>query len=75
MKTVNEFPIHSYGWQELTVLYSPLLTPESAAKRLVKWVNLNAALIAALCQAGWRKGARVFTPLQVEVIVRFLGEP
>ena len=35
---VNEFEIRSYGWQELAVLYGPDLMPESAGKRLSKWV-------------------------------------
>ena len=36
---VNEFEIRSYGWQELAVLYGPDLMPESAGKRLSKWVG------------------------------------
>lgn len=75
MKTIHGFSIHSYGWQELARLYSPTLTPASAAKRLASWVNLSDALVAALIAAGWRKGLRTLTPLQVEIIVRFLGEP
>ena len=36
---LNEFEVRSYGWQELAVLYGPDLMPESAGKRLSKWVG------------------------------------
>ena len=41
---VNEFEIRSYGWQELAVLYGPDLMPESAGKRLSKWVGADPVL-------------------------------
>lgn len=73
---LNEnFIIRAYGWQELAILYAPDLTPESAAKRLTAWVNVNPALPQALEAVGWRKGQRVLTPLQVKTIVDYIGEP
>lgn len=72
---INEFQIRSYGWQELAVLYGTGLTPESAAKRLSKWVASNAALLGELERHGWKKGKKTLTPIQVQVIVRFLGAP
>lgn len=74
MKT-NEFQFKSYGWQELAVLYGAELTPESAAKRLGKWVAANESLYRELEHHGWKKGKKTLTPIQVQVIVRFLGEP
>ncbi len=71
----NNFKIRAYGWQELAILYAPDLTPESAAKRLSTWVKLNEELTRALQQAGWRRGQRVLTPLQVQRITEYLGEP
>lgn len=73
--TTNEFQIRSYGWQELAVLYGTELTPESAAKRLSKWVAGNASLFCELERHGWKKGKKTLTPIQVQTIVRFLGEP
>lgn len=73
--TVHEFKIKSYGWQELAVLYGADLTPESAGKRLANWVSVNPSLNRELQANGWQKGKRTLTPLQVETIVRFLGEP
>lgn len=73
---LNEnFIIRAYGWQELAILYAPDLTPESAAKRLTAWVNVNPTLPQALEAVGWRKGQRVLTPLQVRTIVDYIGEP
>lgn len=69
------FKTRAYGWQELAILYAPDLTPESAAKRLTAWVNVNPALPQALKVVGWRKGQRVLTPLQVQTIVDYIGEP
>ena len=45
---INSFEIRSYGWQELAILYAPDLTPESAAKRLSTWVQINPTLLTAL---------------------------
>lgn len=72
---INEFKIRSYGWQELGMLYGPNLTKESAGRRLTTWVNKHEELRNTLIDKGWRKGARVLTPVQVGVIVSFLGEP
>ena len=73
--TINEFKIRAYGWQELAVCYAPNLTPESAGKRLSAWVKQNHGLSEALQQTGWRRGQRVLTPLQVQRVVEYLGEP
>ena len=59
---VNEFEIRSYGWQELAVLYGPDLMPESAGKRLSKWVGADPVLETELQGYGWRKGKKTLTP-------------
>ena len=64
---VNEFEIRSYGW--------PDLMPESAGKRLSKWVGADPVLETELQGYGWRKGKKTLTPRQVKTIVQFLGEP
>lgn len=71
----GKFKIRSYGWQELALLYGEGLTPESSTKRLSKWVQVNPSLTDELEQCGWKKGKKILTPIQVQVIVRFLGEP
>jgi len=69
------FQQKAYGWQELTVLYAPGLTPHSASRRLTHWVIINKELYERLIRSGWIKGVRILSPLQVAIIVDFLGEP
>jgi hypothetical protein len=69
------FPIRIYGWTELALLYNPELKPESAVKRLRRWVDKNHELRAGLKRTGWQKGSKLLTPLQVKTIVEYLGEP
>lgn len=71
----DQFEIRSYGWQELAILYAPGLVPNSAAKRLTKWILIDHKLCEQLIQVGWKKGNRVLTPLQVRFIVDSLGQP
>ena len=67
--------VRSYGLTELGLLYNPSLQPDSAAKAIKRWIAFNKDLTTALQQSGWRKGQRMFTPLQTQQIFRFLGEP
>lgn len=73
---MNElFQQKTFGWQELAILYAPGLTPHSASRRLTRWVIINKELYDRLIRSGWIKGARILSPLQVAIIVDFLGEP
>lgn len=71
----ENFTQKSYGWQELAILYAPGLTPHSASQRLTRWVKKNEELYRVLLQAGWVKGNRILSPMQVGIIVKYLGEP
>lgn len=71
----KKIPVKSYGFTELGLLYNPDLQPDSAAKAIKRWIAFNPSLTAALAEAGWRKGQRKFTPLQIQEVFRFLGEP
>lgn len=70
-----KFSICSYGVTELAIQYNPTLLPTSAARALRRWIGYNRALKQALVESGWTDGQRKFTPLQTELIVRYLGEP
>lgn len=72
---VTEYRQKTYGWKELAILYAPGLTPHSASKRLTRWVVINEALFRDLIRSGWIKGSRVVSPLQVGIIMKYLGEP
>lgn len=71
----NKFERKVYGWKELSILYAPGLTPHSSSRRLTQWVVVNKELYDRLIRSGWIKGARVISPLQVGIIVEYLGEP
>ena len=42
---------------------------------LTRWVIINKELYDRLIRSGWIKGTRILSPLQVAIIVDFLGEP
>lgn len=65
----------SFSWLELGILYSPMLTPAAASRRLKAWVLANTVLVSLLNAAGWNRQQRVMTPKQVECIVEILGRP
>lgn len=71
----DTFQQKTYSWQELAILYAPGLTPHSASIRLTKWVVINQELYERLLRSGWIKGRRILSPMQVGIIVDFLGEP
>lgn len=64
-----------YGHQELAQLYFPHVLPESASTQLTRWIDRNDRLKEALYRAGRRKGLRLYTPLQVSILIEYLGEP
>lgn len=72
---INGFQIKSYGFAELAQMYNPDVTSDAATKRLRNWMRTNEKLNTELTVLGWQKGNRLFTPIQVETIARFLGEP
>lgn len=71
----NRFKIRSYGWTELAMCYHPSLQPDSASRLLRQWVQKNNQLADELKQTGFIPRQRVLTPLQVSVVVTYLGEP
>ena len=74
-KIEKEWEIHPYYRRELAMAYAPELTPEAAVNRLTKWLKQNATLLKELQEYGYRPNQRVFTPVQVETIFRYLGRP
>lgn len=61
--------------KELAVMYFPNSTTSSARRQLKRWLMLNTTLWESLLEAGYINGQRVFTPLQVKLIFKYLGEP
>lgn len=75
MITQDCFRIRQYGRTELALLYCPSLTPASAWRKLKLWIGANAELQSKLCAIGYNSRLRSFTPLQVSIIIEYLGEP
>lgn len=69
------FTIKSYGFGELSALFSPDINMASASKQLKRWIVNNPKLHSLLLQEGWEKGSKRLTPKMVQHIVSVLGEP
>ena len=71
----KEFVIRSYSYCELAMLYFPNSTKKSASVQLGRWIKLNTYLINCLRNAGFKKGQKILTPKQVEIIIIEIGNP
>lgn len=71
----KSFRVRAYGRTELAQLYNPHLTPGRAWIKLQEWIRYVPEAERALARLGYRKTQRTFTPAQVALIVRWLGEP
>lgn len=65
----------SFGKTELAVLYYPHIQPASARRNLRTWIEDFPELREQLLKAGYRHRGVLLTPVQVQIIVDFLGEP
>ena len=73
---MQEFQIRSYSLTELAQLYRPHLSPRSAARTLRNWIRRNPELMESLAATSFNPDTiRTLTPLQVGLIVSYLGEP
>ncbi len=75
---VNEdrpFPIRFYGKAELAMLYCPNDCVTNATNNFSRWMRLNRPLMCELQAVGYNKFRRCYTPLEVQLIVRYMGEP
>lgn len=71
----GNFTIRRYGKEELGRLYCPEVSPSRARHVLMEWINRQPQLVEQLTRYGFDKNAKIFTPLQVRLIVEALGEP
>lgn len=70
------FRIRSYSKRELAGLYFPFTkNADTAVKNLNNLMHRNLDLLAELAEARYTPHSQIFTPLQVRIIVRYLGEP
>lgn len=74
-KLLTAFHIHGYGRMELSMLYSPHVSPETAWRRLKRSIHRYPGLLDALRAIGYTPKCRSFTSAQVKKIVECIGEP
>ena len=72
---MENFRIREYGRMELAQLYCPGIAPESAWKKMKRWIGLCPGLSERLSEAGYDTRTRSFTPAQVRIIADALGDP
>jgi len=71
----REFPIRVYTKVELALLYAPHLSENAALNNLSRWMRHNKLLMDALEEVGYYKYRHSFTPKEVRLIFRYMGEP
>lgn len=69
------FKVRSYSKAELAMMYNPEQCVTVALKTLSRWIQANPNLKKELDAMYYNKYRRSFTPKEVDVIVRYLGEP
>ncbi|WP_278832555.1 DUF4248 domain-containing protein [Porphyromonas cangingivalis] len=61
--------------KELATLYYVDVLPEVASRNLRRDIKEYPELYQSLVDSGWSDRKRTFTPRQVELLRRFLGDP
>lgn len=69
------FSLKAYRKYELASLYFPQAGKKGALQGLGRWIKQCAELAQALERSGYQKNRKFFLKSEVELIVRFLGEP
>ena len=70
-----EFKVKAYMKLELAALYSPHSQDSTALQNLYRWMKRNDSLMKELHSLGYNKYRHSFLKQEVEVIVKYLGEP
>ena len=72
---MTSFVLQSYTKAELAQLYSPHSESAAALQTLYRWMRRNESLMAELAAVGYNKYRHSFLKQEVEIIVKYLGEP
>lgn len=73
---MDTFIIRAYSKKELALDYFPTAsTPHAAVNHLMAWIKRCTELYDSLVEIGYRKNSKFFTPREVMLIVKYLGEP
>lgn len=69
------FVIRVYSKEELALLYNPGKCVTPALLCFYRWMRMNRKLMDELESVGYNKFRHSFTPLEVRIIIKYLGEP
>ena len=70
-----EFDLRAYTKMELAELYSPFSQGHAALQNLYRWMKQCKPLMEELEAMGYNKYRHSFLKQEVQVIVKYLGEP
>lgn len=71
----EKFRIRSNGFGELSQLYFPNISKESASAQLRRWIKLSNTALPMLMNHGYMPNLRLLTSAHVKVTVEEFGEP
>ena len=72
----TEFHVRPYSKRELAIMYFPdTVNEESAVANFRRMMARNQELFAELKKACYSPSCKRFTPRQVRILFRYLGEP
>lgn len=71
----EKFKVRAFGYGELAQIYFPQITKQSATVQFRRWIRINEDLQKELKASGFKRFQKLLTPKQVEIIIKFIGEP
>lgn len=71
----EKFKVRAFGYGELAQIYFPQITKQSATVQFRRWIRINEELQKELKDSGFKRFQKLLTPKQVEIIIKFIGEP
>lgn len=69
------FRLKTYKKNELAMLYFPDVSKSSASRNFRRWIRNCPGLMSDLATKGYDKNRQYLLKTEVEVIVKYLGEP
>ena len=72
---LRPFHVRTYTKEELAMLYNPTYCVSTAVSTHAAWIRLNKPLKPELAAVGFNRYRRSFTPREVSLLVKYLGEP
>lgn len=71
----QQFQLRPYRKGELSMLYFPGSTKDTAIRSFRRWLNKNTALMEELASVGYDKNRQYLHKHEVAIVVKHFGEP